>query len=257
MWKYTHTDEMYHSLTGNNSSTELFHSDVYLGQDFSDGIRHWKYIKREMVNGRWKYYYKDDAYDKANSKFKSATNKYLDNANKADKELKNHSEAHKKNVNNNSTIDRYNRSGLIGKIRYKKEANAAVKSNKELVKKADQYVEDYHTASKNADDALKEAKAAEKERNKAKNKDKARKALAKGGIKVANAASEAGYKTKKSIAKGKKAVKKALKKAFPETHTSTIYGPKTNTVTKYVNGKMVEKKEVPRNSTSTKKKKKK
>ena len=57
MWKYTHTDEMYHSLTNKN---ELFHSDTYLGQDFSDGVRHFKYIKREKVNGKWRYYYKDD-----------------------------------------------------------------------------------------------------------------------------------------------------------------------------------------------------
>lgn len=60
MWKYTHTDEMYHSLTCNNNTTELFHSDTYLGQDFSDGIRHFKYIKREKVNGKWRYYYQDD-----------------------------------------------------------------------------------------------------------------------------------------------------------------------------------------------------
>lgn len=58
MWKYTHTDEMYHSLTSHND--ELFHSAVYLGQDFSDGIRHFKYIKREKINGKWVYTYKDD-----------------------------------------------------------------------------------------------------------------------------------------------------------------------------------------------------
>lgn len=65
MWKYTHTDEMYHSLT---NKEELFHSDTYLGQDFSDGIKHFKYIKREKVNGKWRYYYKDAALDKIESR---------------------------------------------------------------------------------------------------------------------------------------------------------------------------------------------
>lgn len=40
---------------------ELFHSEIYLGQDFSDGFKHFKYIKREKKNGKWVYYYKDDA----------------------------------------------------------------------------------------------------------------------------------------------------------------------------------------------------
>ena len=54
MWKYTHTDEMYHSLIGGNTN-ELYHSEVYLGQDYSDGIRHFKYWKREKgPDGKWK-----------------------------------------------------------------------------------------------------------------------------------------------------------------------------------------------------------
>ena len=44
MWKFNHTNEMY---TGRYDRSEsLAHSDVYLGQDYSDGIRHWKYIKK-------------------------------------------------------------------------------------------------------------------------------------------------------------------------------------------------------------------
>lgn len=42
------------------NNNELYHSSIYLGQDYSDGIRHFKYIKREKKNGRWVYYYKDD-----------------------------------------------------------------------------------------------------------------------------------------------------------------------------------------------------
>lgn len=54
---YKSTNEMF-----NNSS--LYHSDTYLGNDYTDGIKHWKYIKREKKNGRWVYYYKDDNLNK-------------------------------------------------------------------------------------------------------------------------------------------------------------------------------------------------
>lgn len=55
---------------------ELYHSETYLGKDYSDGIRHWKYIKRERRNGRWVYYYSDAEYDKAKKDYyQSKTNK--------------------------------------------------------------------------------------------------------------------------------------------------------------------------------------
>ena len=39
---------------------ELYHSDKYLGADYSDGIKHWKYVKREPIgNGKYRYYYTD------------------------------------------------------------------------------------------------------------------------------------------------------------------------------------------------------
>lgn len=34
----------------------------YVGKDMNaNDLTHWKYIKREKVNGKWRYYYKDDA----------------------------------------------------------------------------------------------------------------------------------------------------------------------------------------------------
>lgn len=35
----------------------LFHSDTFLGDEFSDEMYHWKYIKKKKVNGKWRYYY--------------------------------------------------------------------------------------------------------------------------------------------------------------------------------------------------------
>ena len=38
--------------------SELYHSDVYLGADYSNGLKHWKYIKRYRGrNGKWRYVY--------------------------------------------------------------------------------------------------------------------------------------------------------------------------------------------------------
>lgn len=56
MWKYKKTEDMFIR----NSNSEIYHSDVYLGQDFSDGFKHWRYVKKERRNGRWVYYYDTD-----------------------------------------------------------------------------------------------------------------------------------------------------------------------------------------------------
>lgn len=58
MWKYNSTNEVIFKGTKKDNNV-LYHSDVYLGQEFSDGIKHWKYIKKEKKNGRWVYYYND------------------------------------------------------------------------------------------------------------------------------------------------------------------------------------------------------
>lgn len=59
----------------------LMHSDTYLGLDFSNDLAHWKYIKKERKNGRWVYYYKDEALDKLDQKKKENQNalKYENN----------------------------------------------------------------------------------------------------------------------------------------------------------------------------------
>lgn len=67
MWEFNHTDEMYTGRFDRNES--LAHSDIYLGQDYSDGIRHWKYIKKVRKNGKWRYYYKDDNLARAKKRY--------------------------------------------------------------------------------------------------------------------------------------------------------------------------------------------
>ena len=58
-----------------NRANRLYHSDTYLGQEYSNELYHWKYIKREKKNGRWVYYYKDDQYEKLKSDHTKAVNK--------------------------------------------------------------------------------------------------------------------------------------------------------------------------------------
>jgi len=72
MWKYQQTNDMFIK----HSDPELYHSDTYLGKDFSDGIKHWKYIKRERKNGRWVYYYKDDKLNKLEKDYLKARSKW-------------------------------------------------------------------------------------------------------------------------------------------------------------------------------------
>ena len=55
---YKNTNEMF-----NNSS--LYHSDTYLGNDYTDGIKHYKYLYKEVRNGHNYYVYKDDEMRKA------------------------------------------------------------------------------------------------------------------------------------------------------------------------------------------------
>ena len=51
--------------------SRLYHSDTYLGQDFSNNIKHYKYIKRIPIgNGKYRYVYEiKDKYNDANGQY--------------------------------------------------------------------------------------------------------------------------------------------------------------------------------------------
>ena len=63
----------------------LMHSDFYLGADYDDGLKHWKYIRKySNSKGKWTYVYADkethkDIQKKYNA-LKSDVNKYRFNA---------------------------------------------------------------------------------------------------------------------------------------------------------------------------------
>lgn len=56
-----------------NPQSDLVHSDSFLGMEFSDELYHWKYIKREKKNGKWRYYYDKNS---ASSDIKTKRDKY-------------------------------------------------------------------------------------------------------------------------------------------------------------------------------------
>lgn len=176
MWKYNHTDEMY---TGRfDRSDKLFHSDVYLGQDFSDGIKHWKYIKRERRNGRWVYYYEDAKADSLNQKRAEAESNYYKTMSKS---------YHSSDENVRAAARRYENTKGKGGL----------------------YVGDKQIST------LRKLESAEKKHHKAHAKWRNHmfitaptRALAKGAVGIANTASSIGQKIKK----GKKAIANLFKK---------------------------------------------
>ena len=56
---------------------ELYHSEIYLGQEFSDELYHWKYLSRKRKNGRWVYTYKNQDYAKAKNNLDKAERDYI------------------------------------------------------------------------------------------------------------------------------------------------------------------------------------
>lgn len=230
MGLYKSTNEMF-----NNSS--LYHSDEYLGNDYTDGIKHWKYIKREKKNGKWVYYY--DQTDLNNAR---------QNYNKAEINAMN-STAHKINArgdlrwakkerNENRTyydfkardaLERnhkyfdkafgeketiFNRKKLKG---YKKKMNEASKEATKYEKEVSKLDKNYKKAKDKYDSTKKSEKKAWKAYDKADKKyDKERiKAatignLAKLSVKGLNAASNAKYNVSKKAKKAKKKISKYL-----------------------------------------------
>lgn len=198
---------------------ELYHSNTYLGQDYSDGIRHFKYIKREMKNGRWVYYYSHDEYNKAKKNLSNSKSNY-----KKASELSR--QANETYNNKHAKLGQANLGYQLSKIPAATEKNPfkklkAKKANKEYEAEYDKALKEYNKASSNkrladanAKLISKEVSANKKAYESVAKKTKVQRALGKGVVKVANAASNAGYKAKQTVKKGKKAVAKAWDKIY-------------------------------------------
>ena len=53
------------------NNKELYHSDIYLGEEYSDGIKHYKYLKKvKTSSGKWRYIYDETELKNAKNKMK-------------------------------------------------------------------------------------------------------------------------------------------------------------------------------------------
>ena len=235
MWKYTHTDEMYHSLTNRNNSTELFHSDVYLGQEFSDGLKHFKYLKRERKNGKWVYYYSNEEYNAAKKKqaqaeqaHKIAADKARQTQNQYDEATNNIAKA-KLRYNINEALNKNNK-GLINKIKYNKTEKKLLKEIVDAKSKSHNTgVKNVKAQSEETNKSI-EARSAKKEAEKVEKKTKVHRAVGETLAKAANKLSDASYNTKKSVEKGKKKVNDAINKLKKKKNKKSV--PRTYLVNK-------------------------
>lgn len=101
MGLYIHPNDMFKSDT-------LCHSDTYLGEDYTDGIKHWKYYKREKLsNGKYRYYYYQDKTNVTYTSDSKKDDKWRGNIGKYAKYT------HVDQYGNKNTIQRKKGNGLI------------------------------------------------------------------------------------------------------------------------------------------------
>ena len=246
MWKYTHTDEMYHSLVNRNNSTELFHSDVYLGQEYSDGLRHFKYLKRERKNGKWVYYYSNEELKKASIQKNVAQLDYK-RAKAAAKRAEEDNDEKQTRAGTANLAYQFSKipdKGLIKNINRKIKNKQLEKIRAKTFKEADEAEKVKNQTAERAKKAAKTMYEFEDNYDKVEKKTKVHRAVGESLAKAANKLSDASYNTKKAVEKGKKKVNKALKKIKDkvyndehkvETHAMTNFNYVNDTKKKSTN----------------------
>jgi hypothetical protein len=214
-------------------SEKLYHSDVYLGQDYSDGIQHFKYIKREKVNGKWVYYYKDDLTKKAEKNYNDKLNKHfvdvgygsnyqmkLDNAKKDAKKYGKISGKSAKKALKTKWYEFDKRNTLKEESDF---ASGVAKKSKKDIKK---YEEKVKKNKEHQAKSLMDVEVAESLYNKAKRKDKAKKFLSKLLVKGLNKAEDIKEDVNKLKKKGIKGVAKDVDNAIDRTTDNVKKGVK-------------------------------
>ncbi len=150
------------------------HSDIYLGETYDDGIRHWKYIRKEKKNGYTRYYYKDDEYDKAEEDFENAVENQYRKELEFGVAAKEHSDFHEK-------------------------ANEDMRTSQEEARKSSQLAEKSMNKLKEYRDAAKIAEITEKKYKQTKLKTLPRRTIGKGIAAVSTALSMLASKIKKKL----------------------------------------------------------
>ena len=65
----------------------------------SNDVLHWKYIKRERVNGKWRYYYHDPVYQSALNNYNSAKSRTMTTSLKRAASKADYDQAHMRTLN--------------------------------------------------------------------------------------------------------------------------------------------------------------
>ena len=159
---------MARKLTKNDS---IYHSNVYVGKEYNDGIYHWKYIKRYKKNGKWVY-----EYDKTSTAYKA----YQDA--KSGRGINDRAKEYETKMIKSAM-------GAVG-----------AESDKKYADKNKNY-EKYYRADKTR----------ESEHNMAKEYEKERDAASSLGYKLAYSVTKLVESSKKQINKGKKSIRKLFK----------------------------------------------
>lgn len=174
---------------------ELYHSSVYLGKDYSDGIRHWKYIKRERKNGKWVYYYSNAEYNAAKSRVDAANKALADYDNKRNAATKTYLKAK----------DDYYNAAASGKKSKIKKAGSKFDAAKAKY-------DEYSRGGKKAQKIYDEKSLADLNYGKVNSKTGTHRQIGEMIVNVANKASDTHHKINKAIKKTK--IKKNIKKTI-------------------------------------------
>ena len=119
----------------------IYRSNVYLGADYSDGIQHFKYIRREKRNGKWVYYYDNEASKRQNhinKKTAEVANIAADSANGWEYTRESH--RHKSVTDGEVTSGHYIKNEKIRKSLDKKASEANRRYYKGLISSVPRYI---------------------------------------------------------------------------------------------------------------------
>lgn len=102
-------------------------------------LKHWKYLKKKKVNGKWRYYYSDDEYNNAKSEYESAKKFYDEGTQTLAKAKKIVDDEYKKAMSNGK-ISLYEQAELGYKNSVLKEINSVhIEAGKKYVSSKDKW----------------------------------------------------------------------------------------------------------------------
>ena len=122
------------------NNKELYHSDIYLGEEYSDGIKHYKYLKKvKTSSGKWRYIYDETELKNAKNKMKELerARKKLEDKKGYVSYIDKYGDYVKRNVNEGTTITT---SGSYNNTQSKKDIE-----KEKILEKEEKVTKNYYT----------------------------------------------------------------------------------------------------------------